>query len=282
VQVVQELGKKASQLTVLMRRPSYCLPMQQRVWTEEEQNGLRAYYPALFEAGRKSAVGFPLTRNDCRVQDVPDAEREAWFEKTWNAGGFQFLLRNYNNVVMDAEANKIVYDFWRNKVRERLTDERKAALMAPERMPYYFSTKRSPLEQDYYDILNQDIVDIVDIKKHPIEEFTEHGLQLGGEDSARDFDYIVCATGFDSFTGSLTNMGLMSKDGVDIKDVWKDGIRTYLGMMFNGFPNAFMVYSPQAPTALSNGPTIIGMCHYALRSAQATDNSDRMPMRLRG
>jgi hypothetical protein len=53
-------------------------------------------------------------------------------------------------------------------------------------------------------------------------------------------------------------MGLTSKDGVDIKDVWKDGVRTYLGMMFNGFPNAFMVYSPQAPTALSNGPTIIG------------------------
>ncbi len=39
-------------------------------------------------------------------------------------------------------------------------------------------------------------------------------------------------------------MGLKSKDGVNIKDVWKDGIRTYLGMTFNGFPNTFMVYTP--------------------------------------
>ena len=42
----------------------------------------------------------------------------------------------------------------------------------------------------------------------------------------------------------LTQMGLKNKDGVDIKDVWRDGIRTYLGMTFHGFPNCFMVYSP--------------------------------------
>lgn len=83
----------------------------------------------------------------------------------------------------------------------------------------------------------------------------------------------------------VTNMGLKNKDGVDIKDVWNDGgIKSYLGMTFEGFPNCFMIYSPHgksnsnhrartsfplqigrtrcsqqsaAPTALSNGPTII-------------------------
>lgn len=168
------------------------------------------------------------------------------------------MLRNYNNIAIDKEANKIVYDFWKKKVRERLLDEKKQALMAPDEMPYYFSTKRTPLEHDYYDVLNQDNVDIVDIRQNPIESFTEKGLQLGGEDHDREYDYIVCATGFDSFTGSLTNMGLKSKDGVDIKDVWAEGVSTYLGMTMHGFPNAFIVYSPQAPTALSNGPTIIG------------------------
>ena len=52
-------------------------------------------------------------------------------------------------------------------------------------------------------------------------------------------------------------MGLKNKDGVDIADVWKDGVKTYLGMMMHGFPNVFMVYTPQAPTALSNAPTIL-------------------------
>jgi cation diffusion facilitator CzcD-associated flavoprotein CzcO len=42
----------------------------------------------------------------------------------------------------------------------------------------------------------------------------------------------------------LTNMGLKNKAGVDIKDYWADGVKTYLGMMFNGFPNAFTCYTP--------------------------------------
>lgn len=260
VQIIQELGKSAANLTVLMRRPSYCLPMRNRPISELEQAGLRAYYPTLFAAGRKSAVGFPTTRTDRKMQDVPAKEREEWFEKTWAAGGFQFLLRNYNNVVVDKEANKTVYEFWKKKIRERVKDKGKWEMLCPDEAPYYFSTKRSPLEQDYYEVMDQEIVDIVDISKNPIEGFTEKGLMLGGEE--REFDVVVCATGFDAFTGSLTNMGLKSKDGVDIKDVWKDGVRTYLGMMFHGFPNAFMVYSPQAPTALSNGPTIIGMWFY--------------------
>ena len=52
-------------------------------------------------------------------------------------------------------------------------------------------------------------------------------------------------------------MGLKSKDGVPMEDSWRSGVHTYLGMLCHGFPNAFMVYSPQAPTALSNGPTIL-------------------------
>jgi hypothetical protein len=43
----------------------------------------------------------------------------------------------------------------------------------------------------------------------------------------------------------LTQMGLKNKDGVDIKDIWGQEIASYLGMLIHGFPNAFMVYSPQ-------------------------------------
>lgn len=49
---------------------------------------------------------------------------------------------------------------------------------------------------------------------------------------------------------SLTNMGLKNKDGVDMKELWRDnGITTYLGMTFAGFPNTFMVYSPHGMPA---------------------------------
>jgi cation diffusion facilitator CzcD-associated flavoprotein CzcO len=257
VQIVQELAKEADQLTMLMRRPSYCLPMNQRKWSVEEQEAWKGYYPSLFAAGRNSAVGFPMLRTDKRMQDVSAVEREAYFENLWTAGGFHFLLRNYNNVMLDKEANGYVYDFWKRKVRERLTDPKKQALMAPDIAPYFFGTKRTPLENDYYDVLNQDNVDIVDLTANPLKKLTETGIQVEGEEKERHFDIVVLATGFDSFTGSLTHMGIKNKDGIDIKDVWADGVKTYLGIMVHGFPNAFMVYSPQAPTALSNGPTIL-------------------------
>jgi cation diffusion facilitator CzcD-associated flavoprotein CzcO len=267
VQIVQELAKEASQLTVLLRRPSFCIPMGQRNWTEEEQSHWKPYYSALFAAGRKGSAGFPSSNKDERVHDVSPEEREACFEDLWSKGGFSFLSNNFSDVMLDEEANELMYDFWKRKVRARLTDPKKQQIMAPDQKPYYFGTKRTPLEHDYYDLLNQDNVDLVDINEHPIEGFTESGLQLGGGEGARDFDVVICATGFDAFTGSLIKMGLKSKTGVDVKDVWKNGVKTYLGMMIHGFPNAFMVYSPQAPTALANGPTIIGL--YTLSSLSA-------------
>lgn len=260
VQIVQELGKQASHVVNLVRRPSYCLPMGQRTWTHAEQAAWKPFYPALLKASRDSFAGFPLERpyGDARVQDVGPAEREAHFKAIWAGGGFHFSMLNFSDVAVNRDANAIVYEFWKRQVRLRLTDPKKQALMCPDRAPYFFGTKRTPLEHDYYDVLNRPNVEVVDLNQHPIEAFTEAGMRLEGEEAEREFDIVVCATGFDSFTGSLCNMGLKNKDGVDMKDVWQEGVRTYMGIMMNGFPNAFMVYSPQAPTALANGPTIIG------------------------
>lgn len=47
VQITQELGKKADELTVFLRRPSYNLPMGQRKLTEIEQTHLKMFYPTL-------------------------------------------------------------------------------------------------------------------------------------------------------------------------------------------------------------------------------------------
>ena len=52
-------------------------------------------------------------------------------------------------------------------------------------------------------------------------------------------------------------MGLTSKNGVDIKEIWSQEIASYMGLLIADFPNLFMIYSPQAPTAFANGPTIL-------------------------
>ncbi|KAH7115272.1 hypothetical protein B0J11DRAFT_128838 [Dendryphion nanum] len=258
VQITQEIGKEQGvQLSVLVRRPSYCVPIGQRTITEEEQVSWRTYYPALFASGRLSQGGFPGPRSETLHTSVDPKDREAHFESMWARGGFSYLIGQYADVLIDRDANRIAYEFWKKKVRQRLTDPAKQKILAPDEPPYYFGTKRVPLERDYYDVLNQKNVEVVDLKANALEGFTEKGIKLEGEDKPREFDVVVLATGFDAFSGSLTSMGLKNKDGVDIKDVWSDGIKTYMGMTMHGFPNAFMVYTPQAPTALSNGPTIL-------------------------
>lgn len=74
----------------------------------------------------------------------------------------------------------------------------------------------------------------------------------------------------------MTSIGLKNREGVDLEQVWQDGIKTYLGVSMPGFPNAFAIYTPQgpycaqptnscvfeayhvlAPATLTNGPTLI-------------------------
>lgn len=112
-----------------------------------------------------------------------------------------FNLSNYNNVLIDKAANREVYDFWARKTRERMTDPVKRDIVAPIEPPYFYGTKRNPLENDYYEVLDKPNVEIVDLVKTPLEKFVENGI-VTADDKLREFDIVVLATGFDSFTGS--------------------------------------------------------------------------------
>ena len=112
-------------------------------------------------------------------------------------------MNNYADVVLDKETNREVYAYWAKKVRERVKDEKKKDLLAPlgDKQPYWISTKRLPLEQDYYERMDQDNVDIVDLNATQFKTFNEKGVELS-DGTQLDFDVIVLATGFDSFSGS--------------------------------------------------------------------------------
>ncbi|KAG2420627.1 hypothetical protein HFD88_000240 [Aspergillus terreus] len=252
VQIVQDLAKHAAHLAMFMRRPSYCLPMRNRPLSAAEQDALRPYYPTLFAASRASTSGFPVRP----LADLSAEQRDAAWDRLWRAGGFHFPGGQAPEVYVDRAANRAAYDFWARKVRARIADPVKRDLLAPPTPPYPMFTKRYPLEQDYYESLDRPNVEVVSLAHTPFERFTAHGV-VTADGTFREFDYVVMATGFESFTGSIALMDIIGQDGANLKDVWKNGVRTYLGMVVRGFPNCFQAYTPQAPTALSNGPTII-------------------------
>ncbi|KIW42093.1 uncharacterized protein PV06_05677 [Exophiala oligosperma] len=254
IQVVQETAKQASELTVFIRRPSTCLPMGQRDITDEERASQIGKYPDLFRDCRSSWSGFPFKPGPKAVEATPE-EREAVFNETWSRGGFAFLTA-YSDPRTDPVANRMVYDFWAKKVRQRISDPVKREILAPEIPLYYFGTKRSPLEQDYYEMLDRDNVKVVSLRSNPFQKLHTKGAVMQ-DGSSHEFDVLIMATGFESFTGSLYGLGLKNRHGIDIKDVWAEEIHTFLGLLVRDLPNCFVVFGPQAPTTLYNAPTTI-------------------------
>jgi cation diffusion facilitator CzcD-associated flavoprotein CzcO len=256
-QVIQEIGDKAKELTVYLRTPNMCLPMNQRKLDpkEEEQKKKDGTYEREIEKTRHTFAGFAYDFLKKKTFDDTPEEREALYHKLMvEEGGFRFWLNTYDDMLKDTAANMEAYKFWRKQVLKRLTDKKKADILAPEVPPHPWGTKRPSLEQRFYEVVDQPHVRIVDINKSPIQEVRETGI-VTKEEGLIEVDVIILATGFDSVTGSLAQLNIQGVKGGTIADHWKDGTKTAMGIAMPDFPNMFFLYGPQAPTAFSNGPS---------------------------
>lgn len=244
VQIVQELAPQNVDLTVFVRTPNIALPMVQRKVGQDEQRTDKSFYAALFKQGREGYSGFAYD-SPTEIGSAVDPEvRDAMWEYLWSLGGFAFNAANYMDYLFDENMNDLMYEFWLKKTRLRMRDGYKRDIFAPLKKPHPFGTKRPSLEQNYYECLDKDTVSAVDLSKTPIDHFTTTGI-VTTDGKFHEFDVVVLATGYDSFIGSLTSMGLRGKDGIDLKDRWKEGCYTWLGLTAPGNPNMFMLYSPQ-------------------------------------
>lgn len=257
VQMIQEIGPQAKKLTVFQRTPNLALPMGRRDMTKEEQDRLKPYYQNIMEYREKCFAGFDYDFCERNTFDDTPEERQAFFEGLWKRAGFTLWLGGYKDYLFNADANREAYNFWCSKQRARVKDPKKKDLLCPVEMPHFFGIKRPCLEQNYYEVLDRDNVEIVDIgdkSGNAIQEITEKGIKTT-DGKEYEFDVIGLATGFDVVSGGMTNMGLKSIHGTYLKDEWKEGAAAYLGTTVSGYPNLFHVYGPQAPTLLSNGPS---------------------------
>jgi cation diffusion facilitator CzcD-associated flavoprotein CzcO len=231
VQTIQEVAKTAKSLTVFQRTPNWCAPLHNGPISKEEMAEIRKGYPDILR----------------RCQE----EREAKWEKLYGSKGFGMWQGNFRDILTDRKANALLSDFVARKIRQRVKDQATATKLIPTN--HGFGTRRVPLETKYYEVYNQPNVRLVDIKETPIERITPTGLRVAGQDHA--FDIIVYATGFDAITGSFDRIDISGVDGLKLKDKWKGGPKTYLGVQVEGFPNLFMVMGPH--TALGNIPRSI-------------------------
>jgi cyclohexanone monooxygenase len=168
--------------------------------------------------------------------------------------GFAFWLANYHDMFFSKDANDVIADYLKRKIRSVVNDPATAEKLTPKSYPY--GTKRQPLDTNYFETFNKKNVALVDASTDgSIEEVTPNGIRAGGKEYP--LDIIVIATGFDAMTGPLKNLGIKGRGGRTLTQEWADGPQTYLGLTIAGYPNLFTITGPQSPSVLSNMPVSI-------------------------
>ncbi len=251
IQTIQEVAKTAGHLTVFQRTPNWCAPLLNAKISPEEMVRIRAGYPQMFQRCQETFACFLHTPDPRGTFEVSDAEREAFWEKRYAEPGFGIWQGNFRDIMTSREANAALSDFVARKIRQRVKDQAVAEKLIPKN--HGFGTRRVPLETKYYEVYNQDNVTLVDLLETPIERITPSGIKTSNAEYP--FDIIIYATGFDAITGSFDRIDLRGAGGQRLKDKWKSGPATYLGVMVDGFPNMMMLIGPH--TALGNIPRSI-------------------------
>jgi len=253
VQLAQEAAGAAAHLTVFQRTPNLALPMRQRKLDDNTIRRMKEKYPEMFDRRTKTFAGFDYDILAKSALEVSDDERQATFERLWEIGGFAFWIGSFNDILLNEDANRAAYKFWRDKTRARINDRAVAEILAPTEPIHPFGVKRPSLEQNFYEIFNQPNVNLVDLRTTPIERVTRSGIKTSAGE--HDLDVLVLATGFDAVTGGLTSIDIRGTQGETLRDKWAKGVRAHLGMAVAGFPNLIFVYGPQSPNGFCNGPT---------------------------
>jgi cyclohexanone monooxygenase len=254
VQGIPEISLQAKHLTVFQRTPNYCVPARNGKVDPEVVRGRKADYDNIVTRIRESFFGQEHYFIAKSVLETTPEEREHEFDRMWDAGGFAFWLANYEDMFFSQEANDLIADYLKRKIRQTVKDPTVAEKLIPKNHPY--GTKRQPLDTNYFETFNKPNVLLVDAATDgAIEEVTAKGIRCGGKEY--EFDIIVFATGFDAMTGPLISLNLKGRGGRTLTQEWADGPRTYLGVAIAGFPNLFTITGPQSPSVLTNMPVAI-------------------------
>src|SRR5689334_15116985 len=251
VQAITEIAKTAGHLTVFQRTPQWCAPLHNAKITREEMNRIRANYADIFARCQDTYGCFIPAADPRGTFEVTDEEREAFWEKLYGEPGFGIWMGNFRDILTDRRANRLISDFLAKKIRQRVKDPAVAEKLIPKN--HGFGTRRVPLESGYFEVYNQPNVKLVDITETPIERIIPTGIRTS--DAEYEFDMIIYATGFDAITGTFDRIDIRGAGGVSLKDKWKEGPQTYLGVLVEDFPNMLMVMGPHA--ALGNFPRAV-------------------------
>ena len=248
IQSIPLIAQEASQITVFQRTANYAAPANNGPVREEHLQKMQANRDTYREEAQWSRAGVPLPSSQEPFFTVEPQERQRRLEVGFARGDLLTINTSFSDLVSDQAANDSVADFFREKVRAKVTDPQTAEDLCAKDFPLF--TKRLCLETNYFETFNLPHSKLVNLRRTPIESITETGIDTSEE--SMEFDAIVFATGFDAMTGAIVAVDIRGRGGIKLKDIWADGPKTYLGLNVHGFPNFFTITGPGSPSVLSN------------------------------
>jgi hypothetical protein len=156
-------------------------------------------------------------------------------------------LGAFGDLLYNQAANDLAAEFVRGKIREIVHDPEIAEMLSPRNV---IGCKRLCVDTGYWETYNRPNVTLIDVSGEPIEAITPAGIRAKDQEYA--VDAIVFATGFDAMTGALLKIDIRGTGGQALKEKWREGPKTYLGLGIAGFPNLFTITGPGSPSVLTN------------------------------
>jgi cyclohexanone monooxygenase len=248
VQVIPQIARQAASVTIFQRTANYVVPAQNHPLSAAQVVDHKDRFADL----RRDAelLGGALDRGAHlpRALDVSDEERDRRYRESWAKGGLSFMAA-FRDLLTSQAANDTAAEFVRRRIRERVLDPAVADALCPTDHP--FASKRLCVDIDYFETYNRPNVELVDLRVDPIDRVTPTGVRMANGRELR-FDVLVFATGFDAMTGALLAIDIQGRGGRSLREAWRDGPATYLGLAVAGFPNLFTITGPGSPSVLSN------------------------------
>ncbi len=226
VQLIPQIAKKASALTVYQRTPIWVTPKNDFKIPKPVQT-LFATQPWTQRAARAANSAWLESMMVTAVLHYKQA-------KALNAGAAALAKAHLRRQVKDPET------------RRKLTPD------------YSFGCKRPTFSNDYYPTFNKSHVRL---ETAPISRITANEIVTSDGTSTDEretpVDVLVLATGFNLWDTNFPAFEIIGRDGRDLGKSWRQsGYHAFEGVTIPGFPNFVSLNSPYSYSGLSYFMTI--------------------------
>jgi cyclohexanone monooxygenase len=212
---------------------------------KEVEADIKSRYAEFRKENWSSGFGIASDTGEAFISESDINEVNGQLEENWKSNGLGFF-GGYADIPVDANANEVAADFVRNKIKEIVKDPETAEKLIPK---YHIGGKRLCVDTGYFETFNRENVHLIDLHSNPINRIGESSIEA---DKEYDIDTLILATGFDAMTGALTSLDIVGRNGIILRDQWKQGAKSYLGLGISNFPNLFTITGPGSPSVLSN------------------------------